>query len=113
MSGHALAEMKPRRRSMVGKYEGCGTMRPMPSSPTTRFRNLLVNGSRVLVAGSSRLRCGRRVTNNYVSHGLPGGAGWGEDAGGAIFAADGSLTVLDSTISGNQSTVAGAGIVVD
>src|SRR5438552_2479906 len=60
MSGHARAEMKPRRRSMVGKYEGCGTMRPMPSSPTTRFRNLLVNGSRVLVAGSSRLRCARR-----------------------------------------------------
>jgi hypothetical protein len=37
----------------------------------------------------------------------------GQDEGAAIFAVDGSLTVLNSTISGNQSTGEGAGIVVD
>lgn len=38
----------------------------MRSSLATRFRNLLANGSRVLVAGSSRLRCARRGWTVFV-----------------------------------------------
>ena len=49
-------------------------------------------------------------TNNYVARGV--GAHNGGDAGGAIFSFFGSLTVVDSTVSGNQSTGSGGGIVV-
>jgi len=54
-------------------------------------------------------------TGNFVNHGLTGGgtADQGRDEGGAIFAVDGELAVLYTTISGNQSTGEGAGIVVD
>jgi CSLREA domain-containing protein len=57
-------------------------------------------------------------TNNFVTRGSGGGAGFpgaadsGADAGGAIFSVNGQLTVVDVTISGNQSTGSGGGIVV-
>lgn len=38
------------------------------------------------------------------------GAGVGNGGGAGIYASGGSLTILDSTVSGNQSTAAGAGI---
>lgn len=53
-------------------------------------------------------------TRNYAVRGLAGGTGAsnGSDAGGAIFTVAGSLTVTNSTIAGNESTGAGAGLVV-
>jgi uncharacterized repeat protein (TIGR01451 family) len=48
--------------------------------------------------------------NNFVDRGI--GAYNGSGAGGAIFARNGSLTVQDVTISGNQATGSGGGIVV-
>lgn len=52
--------------------------------------------------------------NNSVSHGVAtnGTSGPAGDSGGAIFSRNGSLTVQDVTISGNQATGAGGGIVV-
>jgi uncharacterized repeat protein (TIGR01451 family) len=51
--------------------------------------------------------------NNFVDRGTGGGgADNGADAGGAIFVRDGSLTVQDVTISGNQATGSGGGILV-
>jgi len=56
--------------------------------------------------------------NNYIVDGqgganffAPGNADNG-GAAGAIFARDGSLTIIDSTISGNQADGSGAGVVV-
>lgn len=55
--------------------------------------------------------------NNFVTRGAGGGAGAdgaadnGADAGGAIFSVNGQLTVIDSTLSGNQGTGSGAGVV--
>ena len=54
-------------------------------------------------------------TRNYVVRGTTPDEGDGDngtDAGGALFLVAGSLTVLDSTIAGNESTGDGAGIVV-
>jgi hypothetical protein len=52
--------------------------------------------------------------NNFVARGVAGGgsANNGADAGGAIFTVNGHLTVNDVTVSGNQSTGSGGGIVV-
>jgi hypothetical protein len=49
--------------------------------------------------------------NNFVSRGV-GDPHNGGDAGGAIFSRNGSVTILNCTISGNQSTGSGAGVVV-
>jgi len=52
--------------------------------------------------------------NNFADRGAGGSATTdnGADAGGAIFVRNGSLTVQDVTVSGNQGTGSGAGIVV-
>lgn len=52
--------------------------------------------------------------NNFVARGVGGGgsAQNGGDAGGAIFSRDGSLTTVDVTVSGNQSTGSGGGMAV-
>jgi len=52
--------------------------------------------------------------NNFVGHGFGGGDGAdsGADAGGAIFSRNGSMTIQDVTISGNQGTGSGAGVEV-
>jgi uncharacterized repeat protein (TIGR01451 family) len=52
--------------------------------------------------------------NNFVAHGLGGGgnADPGADSGGAIFSRNGSTTIQDVTINGNQATGSGAGIEV-
>jgi hypothetical protein len=52
-------------------------------------------------------------TRNFVSRGVAGGgsAHNGSDAGGAIFLVAGSLTVSNATISGNEATGAGGGVV--
>jgi hypothetical protein len=53
-------------------------------------------------------------TRNYAVRGVAGGTGAqnGTDAGGAIFTVAGTLRVTNSTVAGNESTGAGAGIVV-
>ena len=53
-------------------------------------------------------------TGNAVARGVAGGNGAhnGSDAGGAIFTVGGSLTVVNSTIAGNESTGEGAGLAV-
>ncbi|HKN61700.1 MAG TPA: choice-of-anchor Q domain-containing protein [Candidatus Acidoferrales bacterium] len=52
--------------------------------------------------------------SNYVTRGVSGGgsADNGQDAGAALFTVDGHLTVHNATISGNQSTGSGGGIVI-
>jgi uncharacterized repeat protein (TIGR01451 family) len=50
--------------------------------------------------------------NNYVTRGVSTGSGSnGSDAGGAIFSLNGSLTLINVTVSGNQSTGSGGGVV--
>jgi hypothetical protein len=53
-------------------------------------------------------------TTNFAARGVAGGPGAsnGSDAGGAIFTVAGALTVVNSTVFGNESTGAGAGITV-
>ncbi|MDF2575408.1 MAG: hypothetical protein K0S05_2320 [Agromyces sp.] len=59
-------------------------------------------------------------TRNWAVRGVAGSGGFtgggvaenGSDAGGAIFTVGGSLTVTNATIAGNESTGAGAGLVV-
>ncbi len=53
-------------------------------------------------------------TLNFVDHGMSSGgqADPGADAGGAIFSLNGQLTLVDTTISGNQSTGYGGGVVL-
>lgn len=64
------------------------------------------DGSTVLIQNST-------FFNNFVDRGTGGGgADNGADGGGAIFTRNGALTVQDVTISGNQATGSGGGIVV-
>jgi hypothetical protein len=69
------------------------------------------NAGTVLVRNSTFFN--NFVTRGAAGNGPPdGGADNGADAGAAIFSYAGSLEIMDATISGNQSTGSGGGVVI-
>jgi uncharacterized repeat protein (TIGR02543 family) len=72
-------------------------------------------GGAIFNHGGSVVIRNSTFTGNFVTRGRSGGTGAndGQDEGGAIFTLTGSLAVFNATISGNQSTLEGAGIVID
>ena len=73
----------------------------------------IFNDSAVVTVQNSTFT--RNSVRGGASNGFPGGGekgGPGKGAGGAIFSRNGSLTLVDVTISGNQTSDSGGGIVV-
>lgn len=71
-------------------------------------------GGAIFIHGGSVKIYDSTFTRNWVLRGVEGGTGAqrGRDAGAAVFAVDGSVTVIHTTIVGNESTGDGGGIVV-